>query len=84
MRGGRRLALGLAALALTTISGCGSNELESPTAVRLGKLSGFYLEYAIANNRKGPGNDQALKKQSVSLASPTPRWTWLMKPAFKS
>ena len=58
------VALGLVALA---IAGCGSNELESPTAVKMKALGGFYLEYAVGQNGKGPPNEAALKKHIRSI-----------------
>src|SRR5262249_39109267 len=47
---------------LSAISGCGSNELESPTAAKLRGLATLYLDYAAARNGKGPANQPELKK----------------------
>jgi hypothetical protein len=60
-----RARIGAAALmlaALAGLPGCGSNELESPTAVKLKALANFYLDYAVAQHGQGPANEQALKK----------------------
>jgi hypothetical protein len=57
----------LVLLALLAAPGCGSNELESPTAIRLGKLAGFYLDCAVAKNGKGPANEKALKGHIRSI-----------------
>jgi hypothetical protein len=42
--------------------GCGTNELESSTAVKLRGLGNFYLDYAVAKNGKGPADEQDLRK----------------------
>ena len=48
--------------ALVALPGCGSDELESPTAKKLQALGNFYLDYAVGKNGKGPENEQELKK----------------------
>jgi hypothetical protein len=60
--GTRITAAGLVLAALVVLPGCGSDELASPTAVKLKALSNFYLEYAVAQQGKGPANEQVLKK----------------------
>ena len=69
MRGNVRLrpAVGLAVLALVMAPGCGSDELESPTAVKLKAVSNFYLDYAVAKQGQGPANEQDLKKHIRSM-----------------
>src|SRR5262245_15304540 len=57
-----RLWVVLLVPALIAVPGCGSDELESPTATKLRTISNFYLEYAIGQNGKGPDNEQTLKK----------------------
>jgi hypothetical protein len=58
---------GLVVLALIAAPGCGSNELESPTAAKLKALSGFYLDYAVAKKGQGPANEADLKKHIRSM-----------------
>ena len=58
----RTRAAGLVLAALVSLPGCGSDELDSPTAVKLKALSNFYLEYAVAQHGRGPANEDALKK----------------------
>jgi hypothetical protein len=53
---------GLVLSLLASLPGCGSNELESPTAVKLKALSNFYLDYAVAQQGKGPASEEVLKK----------------------
>jgi hypothetical protein len=62
MRRGWWPALGPALLALVAAPGCGSDGLDSPTAARLKVLANFYLDCAVAQNGRGPANEQALKK----------------------
>ena len=57
----------LPALALLATPGCGSDELESPTALKLRALSGFYLDYAVARQGQGPATEQDLKKHIRSM-----------------
>jgi hypothetical protein len=47
---------------LVAAPGCGSDGLDSPTAVRLKALANFYLDCAVAQNGRGPANEQALRK----------------------
>jgi hypothetical protein len=48
--------------ALICLPGCGSDDLNSPTAVKLKALSNFYLECTIAQQGKGPASEEVLKK----------------------
>ena len=53
---------------LSAVSGCGSSDdLSSPTAVRMRALANFYLDYAIPKNGKGPGGEQVFKEHIRSL-----------------
>jgi hypothetical protein len=53
---------------LGALSGCGtSDELASPTAVRMRALANFYLDYAVPKNGKGPAGEQAFKKHIRGL-----------------
>jgi hypothetical protein len=65
----RRLARTGAVAAVTAfaLAGCGSNDLESPTAAKLRALANFYLDYAVAKNGGGPANEQVLKKHMRGL-----------------
>jgi hypothetical protein len=49
-------------LAVAALPGCGSSELDSPTAKKLGALGNFYLEHVVAKSGKGPENEQEFKK----------------------
>jgi hypothetical protein len=49
-------------VAVVALPGCGSNELDSPTAKKLRALGNFYLEHAVAKSGKGPVNEQEFKK----------------------
>jgi hypothetical protein len=62
-----RLAIGLLLVAVTAIPGCGSDELNSPTAAKLRALGNLYLDYAGGKNNKGPGNEQEFKKHIRGL-----------------
>ena len=62
-----RTRLGLALLLLSTVPGCGTNELESPTALRLKGLAALYLDYAVGKNGKGPADEQVFQKHLRSL-----------------
>ena len=53
-------------LAVVALPGCGSNELDSPTAKKLRALGNFYLEHAVAKSGKGPANEQEFKKHISS------------------
>jgi hypothetical protein len=55
------------ALALGTLAGCGSDELNSPTAVRMRGLANLYLDCAVPKNGKGPANEQEFKKHIRGL-----------------
>jgi hypothetical protein len=57
----------LTLLALLAAPGCGSDELESPTAVKLKAVSNFYLDYAVAKQGQGPASEQDLKKHIRSM-----------------
>jgi hypothetical protein len=67
MRGRGRQALGLVLLVMSVLPGCGSNELESPTAARLRGLGTLYLDYAVGKNGKGPAGEQEFKKHLRSV-----------------
>ena len=50
-------------VALAMIAGCGdSDELNSPTAMRLKALATMYLDYAAQKSGGGPPNEAELKK----------------------
>ena len=49
-------------LALVAAPGCGSDEVNSPTAARLKGLATQYLDYAVAKNGKGPAREEDFKK----------------------
>jgi hypothetical protein len=50
-------------LAVIASAGCGPDELESPTAVKLKNLSNHYLTFAInTNGNKGPGKEEDFKR----------------------
>lgn len=59
----------LALVGLFASTGCGSDALSSPTAVRLRALGGLYLEYAIniSRNRQGPAREEEFKKYVQGL-----------------
>jgi hypothetical protein len=57
----------LPVLALAAVPGCGSNDLDSPTANRLRGLARVYLDYAVPRNGKGPDSEQAFKKHVRAL-----------------
>jgi hypothetical protein len=57
----------LCVLALGAASGCGSDELNSPTAAKLRGLGNLYLEAAVIKNGKGPASEQEFKKHLRSL-----------------
>jgi hypothetical protein len=50
-------------------AGCGSDELNSPTAVKMRGLANLYLDCAVPKNGKGPANEQELKKHIRGLPS---------------
>jgi hypothetical protein len=54
-------------LALLALSGCGSDELNSPTAARLRGLANVYLDYIVPRNGNGPAREQDLKKHMRGL-----------------
>jgi hypothetical protein len=54
-------------LALSALPGCGADELNSPTAVRLRGLANLYLDCAVPKNGKGPTSEQEFKKHVRSL-----------------
>jgi hypothetical protein len=47
---------------LFALPGCGSDELESPTAAKLRTISNLYLTYAIGKNGQGPESEEGFKK----------------------
>ena len=57
----------LRVILLLAASGCGTAEVESPTAVRLRALAVFYLDYAVPKNGKGPADEREFKKHLRSL-----------------
>ncbi len=60
--------LALSMIVLAPAAGCGSSDdLNSPTAVKMRALANFYLEYAIPKGGKGPANEQVLKKHMRGL-----------------
>jgi len=55
-------------LALVAVTGCGgSDEVNSPTAVKLRGLANLYLDCAVPKNGRGPANEQELKKHLRGL-----------------
>ncbi len=55
-------------ISLSAVAGCGSSdELSSPTAVRMRALANFYLDYAIPKSGKGPAGEQVFKKHIRGL-----------------
>ena len=58
-----RLFLGVTLVAAgCLLTGCGTNELESPTAMRLKALATMYLDYAAAKGGGGPASEEVLKQ----------------------
>ena len=51
---------------LIAISGCGSDELNSPTATKLKAIGNLYLDYAVAKNGPGPENEKAFRSHILS------------------
>src|SRR5262245_27928183 len=47
--------------------GCGGDERNSPTALKLKALANFYLDYAVAQRGQGPTTEQAFKKHIRSV-----------------
>jgi hypothetical protein len=62
-----RSFLCLALFIVVVIPGCGSDELDSPTAKKLKALSSFYMDYVVAHNGQGPTNEAEFKKYIRSL-----------------
>jgi len=64
-----RLWRTLAPVLLVTIAvpGCGSDELNSSTAVKLKALGTLYLDYAVAKRGQGPSSEKVLKSHMRSL-----------------
>jgi hypothetical protein len=54
-------------LTLPALSGCGSDELESPTAAQLKAIGKLYLEFAVNNKGNGPANEQEFKRHLRTL-----------------
>lgn len=67
MKNTGRSARGLILVLLCAAAGCGSNDLESSTAVRLRALATLYLDYAVPKNGKGPANEREFKKHLRGL-----------------
>jgi hypothetical protein len=57
----------LGLLALGAVPGCGSDELNSPTAVRLRGLASLYMDYAASRTGKGPATEGEFKKHLRTL-----------------
>ena len=58
-----RCASWLGCLALFALAGCGPDELQSPTAVKLKGIGNLYLDCALnVNNNTGPANEQDFKR----------------------
>jgi hypothetical protein len=47
--------------------GCGADERNSPTALKLKALANFYLDCAVGQQGRGPANEQAFKKHIRSV-----------------
>jgi hypothetical protein len=62
MRSRSRRTLCWVVLGLIVTPGCGSDEVNSPTAVKLRGLANLYLDYAVARNGQGPAGEQAFRK----------------------
>src|SRR5262245_58234824 len=62
-----RSAPWLLLLTLSVAPGCGSDELSSPTAVRLRGLAALYLDCTVARNGKGPASEAEFKKHLRGL-----------------
>jgi hypothetical protein len=62
MRRTKWLASGLLVLVLGAAPGCGSNELDSPTANKLRGLAKLYLDCAVSKSGPGPANEEEFKK----------------------
>jgi hypothetical protein len=56
------------ALLIVVIPGCGSDELDSPTATKLRTISNLYLNYAIGKNGQGPESEEVFKKYLRGLS----------------
>src|SRR5947199_4453090 len=52
---------------VVAVLGCGADERNSPTALKLKALANFYLDYAVAQRGQGPANEQAFKKHIRSV-----------------
>ena len=59
----RRLfrGIGPCAALLLALPGCGSDELDSPTAKKLKSLSSLYLEFVAGRNGEGPKDEKHFK-----------------------
>ncbi|MBA4068220.1 MAG: hypothetical protein C0501_31865 [Isosphaera sp.] len=56
----RLFAAGLVA-AVLAVPGCGSDDLDSPTAARLRAVGNMYLDYAVAKKGQGPDAEGPFK-----------------------
>ena len=52
---------------MIALVGCGADDRNSPTALKLKALANFYLDYAVAQRGQGPANEQAFKKHIRSV-----------------
>src|SRR5262249_4610772 len=54
-------------LTMSSVPGCGSDDLTSPTAAKLRGVANLYLDYVVTKNGKGPGSEQDFKKHLRNL-----------------
>lgn len=64
----KRLATFPIFLCLLVLSGCGANELDSPTAKKLKHLGMLYLEFAVGRYGEGPKNEKEFKKFMAAVS----------------
>src|SRR5688500_12158600 len=67
MRLGMTSRLWLFLPVVVAVFGCGADERNSPTALKLKALANFYLDYAVAQRGQGPATEQAFKKHIRSV-----------------